>query len=105
MPVELQARPWVSSGVLTGDSVIKNLPGVLGAVMIQATDNGTDHVVKVYDSPNDTLTDDVIVYQCDLPEATDGARQYVCFPVPGIKMRNGIYVDITGDLEYEIYYR
>jgi len=97
--------PWESSGVLAAGATIKAKPGLLGAIMVQATDTGVDQVLKVWDSPDATVTDDVILYQCDLPEATDGARQYVMFPMPGIQAHLGIYVEIAGALEYEIIYR
>jgi len=102
---EKLAVAWESSGVLAASTVIKAKPGLLGAVMVQTTDNGTDQVLKVWDSPDATMTDDVILYQCELPEATDGARQYVKFPMPGIQAHLGIYIEIAGDLEYEIIYR
>ena len=104
-PTELMAKGWESSGVLSASTVIKAKYGMLGAVMVQATDNGADQVLKVWDSPDSTTTDDVILYQCDLPETTDGARQYAQMPLPGVVAHNGIYVEIAGDLEFEIFYR
>jgi hypothetical protein len=98
--------PWEASGLLSGSTVIKNKPGLLGGIIVTITDEGVADYIKVWDSPDATTTDDVELARITLAEGTNlGQQCVVMFPVPGVYAHLGIYVEVSGSLEYEIYYR
>jgi len=115
MPVELIARPWVSSGVLTSNQVIKSSPGVLGAVLLNVY-SWAGVKITVWDSEDGDTTDDVILYQWAYENQVFIKRPFMVFPEVGIQAQNGIYVEyaligfelgaqIINEVRYEILYR
>lgn len=101
------AMPWVTSGYVTTSTVIKNQTGLLGGVIVTATDAGGDIDVIVWDSPNSTLTSGE--HLCRLTIPTTVANTQVSFAAPskeGVEARNGIYVQVVaGDCQVIVYYK
>jgi hypothetical protein len=101
------STPWISSGVLTASTVIKAKAGVLGGVLVTATDAGGDIDVIVWDSPTSTLTGDVAL--CRVPIPTTVSLTQESFGTPsqvGVEATLGIYVQVVaGDCEIIVYYR
>ena len=98
---------WISSGIVTTSTVIKSKPGVLGGILVTATDAGGDADVIVWDSPNSTLTNDI--YLCRVTIPTTIANTQTSFATPsqvGIEAENGIYVQVVaGDCQVIAYYK
>ena len=98
--------PWEASGTFATSGVIKNKPGVLGGIIVTITGEGVADYIKVWDSPDSTTTDDVELARVTLAAGTNlGQQAIVMFPNPGVYAHLGIYVEASGTLEYEIYYR
>ena len=107
MPVEARdASPWIPSGVLTASAQIKAVRGLLGGILVTASDAGGDIVVKVWDSPNSTLTDDVCLAAVTIISTVSGAQNSFAPPSKeGVEAINGLYVQVTGDCEVIVYYK
>lgn len=107
-PASFRGRPhaWFSSGILTGSAVIKAKAGIVGWLCVHATDNGGDIHVKVWDSPDDTLTDDVVLAQQRVSTTTSGAHRHQVIPLPGVEAEHGIYLEVVaGDCEAVVGYK
>jgi hypothetical protein len=97
---------WVSSGEITESTVIKATPGVLGGVLVTIDDAEGDGVVLIYDSPDDTTTDDEIVARITVIETTANAQNSFAAPSrEGVLCTKGIFCHITGDLHVSVYYK
>lgn len=98
---------WVSSGTLTASTVIKAEAGLLGGVVVTASDNGGDIDVIVWDSPNNTLTSDVELCRLTVPTTTDHTQTSFAAPSQvGVEAELGIYVQlVAGDCEIIVYYK
>ena len=98
---------WISSGIVTTSTVIKDKPGILGGILVTATDAGGNIDVIVWDSPNSTLTDDI--YLCRVTIPTTIANTQASFATPsqvGIEAENGIYVQVVaGNCQVIVYYK
>jgi hypothetical protein len=101
------SQPWISSGVLTASTVIKDKPGVFGGIIVIATDTGADISVKVWDSPDSTLTSDVELAWCTGTTATALAQSSIGAPSQvGVEATLGIYVEVlAGDCSFIVYYK
>lgn len=101
------ATPWVSSGVVSAGTVIKNAPGILGGVIVTASDTDGDIDIIVWDSPDATLTSDVELCRVTITSATDHVQASFSSPSEvGVEAENGLYVQIVaGDCEVIVYYR
>lgn len=100
--------PIEASGIFTASSVIKNVPGMLHGIIVTITTEGAADVLKVWDSPDATTTDDVELARVTLAAGTNlGQQAIIMLPSPGVYAHLGIYVEVCGQaaLEYEIYYR
>lgn len=98
------STPLQASGVQTASQVVCAEPCLLGGVVLFNTDNGGDQVLKVWDSEDATVDDDIELIRVS-GIAVDESEVVVMFPEPGVECRHGIYVAVTGDLEYVIYYK
>lgn len=108
MPADARdAEPWIASGVLTVGTVVKAVPGLLGGVLVTATDDGGDIDVIVWDSPDSTLTDDEELARITVVETTANAQNSFATPSKeGVQAENGIYVQVVaGDCEVIVYYK
>jgi len=98
---------WVTSGIMIASTAVKAKIGLLGGVLVTATDNGGDIDVIVWDSPDSTLTSDE--YLCRITIPTTTANSQASFAAPsqvGIEALNGIYVQIVaGDCQVIVYYK
>jgi len=105
--VARDALPWVSSGVLTASAVAKNKPGLLGGIIVTATDAAGTVDVIVWDSPDSTLTGDERLCRITIPELT--AKTWKEFHAPsgcGIQAEKGLYVQVVaGACEVIVYYK
>ena len=101
------SAPWIASGVLTASTVIKNKSGLLGGVVVIATDAGGDIDVIVWDSPDSTLTNDERLCRVTVPTTlTNTVESFGDLSSPGIQAQNGIYVQVVaGDCQVYVYYR
>ena len=102
-----ESEPWVSSGILTASTVIKAAGGLLGGVLVTATDNGGDIDVVVWDSPTATTTDDE--YLARITVVTTTANAQASFVAPsscGVQATLGIYVEVVaGHPQVIVYYK
>jgi hypothetical protein len=92
---------------MTASTVVKAKAGILGGVLVTATDNGGDIDIKVWDSPDSTLTDDDLLAQVTVVATTAKAQSSFSAPdVTGIEARKGIYVQVVaGDASIVVYYK
>ena len=101
----LLASPWIPSGWEEASDVIKAEKGLLGGIIARSEDTGTDIVIKVWDSADGTTGAGYVeLARIYFP---DTARRFekIIFPLPGVEAKLGIYVEIAGDVEYEVYYK
>ena len=100
------AEPWVASGKLTTGTVIKNRPGLLGEIVVTASDVGGDVDVIVWDSATSTTTNDEELARVRIPETVAGTQSSFSAPSKeGVFATDGIYVAVTGDCEFIVYYK
>lgn len=97
--------PWITSGIMTADTVVKAAPGVVGGALVTATDVGGDIDVIIYD--NASAASGVEVCRVTIPTTT--AKTQASFgnlAGPGVECQNGIYVDVVaGDCQVTVYYK
>lgn len=104
---EVNDTPWSCTGFKTADAVVKATPGVLGGVLVTATDDGGDIDVIVYDSPDATLTDDIALCRVRITTTTAGAQgSFGDLAGPGVAASKGMWLDVVaGDCQVEVYYK
>jgi len=101
----LATLPWIPTGWHENSAQVKAVPGLVGGIIMHEEDDGGDQVLKIWDSDSPVTTDDVEVARIT-GGGTAGNITAVMFPLPGIEVQKGIYVEINaGDLEWELYYR
>jgi hypothetical protein len=94
---------WVSSGAKTSSGVIKASSGVLGGVLVIATDDGGDIVVNVYNNP--AIAGDTLLATVCVTTTTAGAQASFGALSSGIIAENGIYLEVeSGDCTVIVYY-
>lgn len=103
----LQALPWIPTGELEASTVVKAIPGLVARLDVEAKDNGGDISVEVWDSPDATLTDDVLICRVRVITTTLGAQNYWECPLePGTECEKGIYVKlVAGDAYINLLYK
>lgn len=101
------AEPWIASGKLTSSTVIKAKAGLLGGVLVTATDNGGDINVVVWDSDTSDTTNDEQLARITIVDTTANAQNSFAAPSKeGVCAQNGIYVQVVaGDCEFIVYYK
>ena len=101
----LGRTPWIPSGWLDASDQIKAAPGLLGGILVRAADNDGNGIIQVWDTATGATTAAEVEMARVYCSATDELMIWVPFPLPGIEAIYGIYVEVTEDVEYEIYYR
>ncbi len=105
-PASRDASPWVATGAIAASAVVKNDAGILGGVLVTATDAGGDIDVLIYDSPDATLTNDEILARVRITEMISGAQSSFAAPArEGVQAEKGLYLSITGDCQVIVYYK
>lgn len=101
------AEPWITSGKLTASAAIKAAYGVVGGVLVTATDNGGDIDVEIWDSPDATLTNDERICRVTITTTTDKVQaSWGSLAGQGVEATLGIYCKVVaGDCEVEVYYK
>lgn len=104
---EVNDEPWSCTGFKTADAVVKAAPGVLGGIIVTATDNGGDIDVIVYDSPTSDLTGDIALARVTITTTTDKAQASFGAPsAAGIVASKGMWLDVVaGDCQVLVYYK
>jgi hypothetical protein len=97
--------PWVTSGFMIADTVVKAGPGILGGVLVTATDADGDINVIVYDSAS--AASGVELCRVTIPTTTSLTQaSFGNLAGPGVECENGIYVDVVaGDCQVTVYYK
>ena len=102
--------PWeASDDISTYLNVIKNKPGLLGAVVVEGYGEGDSASFEVWDASEAGEIGDVCLARITICQATMvDQRAVVTFPSPGVIARKGITVVISGDAKTiagTVYYR
>jgi len=103
----LQSYPWIPTGELEGSTIVKAIGGLLARLDVESKDNGGDISVEVWDSPDATLTNDVLVCRVRVIITTSGAQNYWECPLePGAECEKGIYIKlVAGDAYINLLYK
>ena len=101
----LTILPWIPTGWLTASAGVKDVPGLVGGIIMREEDNDGDQVIKIWDSEDSATTDDVEIARV-YGTGVAGNIVTLMFPLPGVEAEKGIYVELSaGDAEFELYYR
>lgn len=103
----LDAGAWVPSGALTASTVIKASPGVLGGVVVTASDDGGDIDVIVWDSATATSTNKEQLARVTITAQTAKAQESIgTLGLGGIVASEGLWLQVAaGDCSVIVYYK
>lgn len=103
----LAKLPWISSGWLSDNALIKGAPGYLGGVLIRNVYSQTNSSLRIWDSGTAAGGAGYVELVRVHLKSLANDLIWVRFPLPGVEARFGIYVVVTkGDwVEYEVYYK
>jgi len=93
----LLGAPWIPTGELTANTLIKNTAGLLGGFTVEAEDDDGDYEIEVWDSPDGTTGAAYVkVARLTINGLTVGDMVSWKSPLePGVECRQGIYLLIV----------